>query len=95
MSGRYPDSNWGDPNSTDKRSTSGYAFELAGGMLSRASREQRTTATSIRRRSCKVFGYIVWQALGLYIIPRYQCLIKALLFHSSFFSLLRVFWLLS
>jgi len=42
----YTDSNWGDPNSLDKRSTSGYVFTLANAPISWSSRKQRTTATS-------------------------------------------------
>jgi transposase InsO family protein len=42
----FTDSNWGDPNSTDSKSTSGYLFTLANGPISWSSRKQRTTATS-------------------------------------------------
>ena len=42
----YTDACWGDPDSTDPRSTTGYVFKLAGGPISWASRRQRTTATS-------------------------------------------------
>jgi len=42
----HSDSNWGDSDPVDKRSTTGYCFTLAGAPISWASRRQRTTATS-------------------------------------------------
>jgi hypothetical protein len=42
----YTDSNWGDTDPQDKRSTSGMVYLLANGPISWQARKQRTTATS-------------------------------------------------